>query len=132
MLLKLIEICREMLFRIERRLIECHNTTSTSKGQFDGATEKIINGQNIIKENIKHASKGIHLDMERLLGICIGLAVGVDRLDKRQIHLRKELLHSRNLARRQDKSLVSIERTVCYLQIYAGRIYTIVGQLLQL
>jgi hypothetical protein len=81
---------------------------------------------------MKDASQVIQSDMGRLLCICIGLAVGVDRLDKRQIHLRKELLHSRNLARRQDKSLVSIERTVCYLQIYAGRIYTIVGQLLQL
>jgi hypothetical protein len=132
MLLKLIEICREMLFRIERRLIECHNTTSTSKGQFDGATEKIINGQNIIKENIKHASKGIHLDMERLLGICMGLAVGVDRLDKRQIHLERQLFHSRNLARRQEKSLVAIERTAGSLQIYAGRTYTLVSQLLHL
>jgi hypothetical protein len=131
-LLKLIEIFRETLFRIEQQVIEGRNTAGALKGHFNKATENITKSQSTIKDYIKDASQGIHLDMERLLGICIGLAVGVDRLDKRQIHLQRQLLYSQNLSCRQEKSLIAIERRASSLQIYARKTCTLVGQLLHL
>jgi hypothetical protein len=72
-----------MLFRIERQLIKGKKTASASKDHFNGVTDNLLKSQDAIKYNIRDASQGIQLDMRRLLDICKGLAVGVDRLDKR-------------------------------------------------
>lgn len=106
--MKLIEVYRETLLRIERRLIEAENNAGALSDQYGVPTEKLIKGQDAIEDDVKDESQGIQFDIRRLLDICIGFATGVDQLDKRQISLEQ------------------------HLQIFAMRTHTIVGRLLQL
>jgi hypothetical protein len=62
----------------------------------------------------------------------MGLAVGVERLDKRQVNLRKKILQTRSHFGCQNKSAVAMQRTTKSLQEHAVRTCTLVSQLLQL
>jgi hypothetical protein len=106
----LIQIYREALFRIEQRLIQAESTACTSRVDLDVKTERLMQGQDTIEQEVRDSSHVIQLDTRWLLDICIGLSVRVDRLDKRQLDLRNQMRRSRSLIRHQPSCAVTTKK----------------------
>ena len=97
------------------------------------ATERLIQHQTVLKDEIIETSQSIQIDTTRLLNICIGLAIGVERLDKRQIKLQHHLITCSTIAARQmTKDMNRMTRSTRFLQIYAMKTFAAIDQVLKL
>ena len=73
----LIKISSDTLSRLERLVCEVKRD---GIDQLTAATKTITLNQDSIKEKIQDSSQDLKLDTARLIGICIGIATGVQRL----------------------------------------------------
>jgi hypothetical protein len=123
---------RDHLSRLEDLIVEAKNTGSTATAELTRATRQIADNQDKMKESVRDISHEIKFSTTRLLNICMGLATGVERLDKRHVRSQKVAMNRhRRVVLYQRKGEEMMERMAGSLQICATKTNSIVVQLLK-